>query len=772
MNAIHLKNRAASKKMPLKKSPLPRLASCATALYLAISSISVSYAQSEPSTVRLEEVVVTANRREASLQDIAASISAITASDLSNRGITSFDDINRATSGIYLESTLGSNSASVRVRGVGSRGFSSITPSVGVLVDGIYQTAFGAVFTEMLDIDRVEVLRGPQGTLFGKNTTAGVIHVHTKNPVLNEYSGTVQGVLGNFQNKELRGVINLPILEDTLAIRMSGFRVLRDGYMTNKVVGEDTRNQNNAGGRFKALWTPVDSLEVTLSSEFFKSKARADDSLASYGTLDSVRAGDLSGAPLEEVGLALGKPLPGISKFNRKVYQDRSRMEDEVNRSVLSVKWQIPYHTLTSLSAYEEVDALLLRDGDSGFLNLQGTLVDTMTRTVSQELLLSSELDGPLQYVLGAYYHDMDQSSEVTTFDGTDLAILEDRALRAPTLVNSINKTKSRAAFTNLTYEINERFSFSAGTRYTEDKRYQSQTIAGLPVIPGRDRVFRDWTYTTTLSYHIDPDKMLYTTYGSGFKSGGFNRQGTNCFILGPDACLAADQLQFDAETTDSYEIGWKTEWFDNRVRFNGAVFIQQYDDYQVTTSIPTAQSVIVSNAAEVESKGIELDLFAALTEHWSLNASLAHINSKYKSYKKATCPTTVSKSLLCSQDLSGKRLDNAPKWSGNIGIEYRADFQPVAGVEWFGRVDASFQSSMNLLDTQNPETFQGGYTLWNARTGIETLDGTWQLTVWGKNLTNKEYATVSEIPSAHSDGLRFVQGLPRTYGVTLDWRF
>src|SRR5690625_85946 len=245
-----------------------KLWGCLVAVPLALGGAANAFAQANDGERRaqLEEVVVTASRREEGLQSIATSIAAVTAEDLDKQGITGFLQVAESVSGLELKQHRGLISSGIYIRGVGTSGSTPADPSVGVVIDGVYQQSIGSAFTELLDIQRIEVLRGPQGTLFGKNTTAGVIRVITEKPDTTEFSGRLQGVYGNLDNQEFRGLVNIPIVEGTLGARISAYSAERDGYTRNVYAGEDTRNIDRQGDRKS---TRLNSSHVAISYAVF-----------------------------------------------------------------------------------------------------------------------------------------------------------------------------------------------------------------------------------------------------------------------------------------------------------------------------------------------------------------------------------------------------------------------------------------------------------------------------------------------------------------------
>lgn len=738
----------------------------------------LAQAPAEPAERRyqLEEVVVSASRRQESLQDVASSVQALGAATLDAHGITNFEDLKQAAAGLYLEMPSNSGNASIRLRGVGSAGNSGVDSSVGVLVDGVYQVQPGVAFTELLDVDRVEVLRGPQGTLFGRNTTAGVIHIHTKNPEMNEFSGRLQGVVGNYDAREARGVLNIPLIDDTLAMRISGFKALRDGYTKNIHTGKDTRNTDREGGRVKLLWDASENLEVLWSSEILTTKARLEKGRVEYGNdiiLNSQQSPTLAGRPWSELADALGVTLPETS-LGRSA-ENLGAFEDEMQRHVLTLNWSLPGHNLQSITAYEELDSYLLDDRDATMLDLSYLTSEPQRRTKSQEFILSSEDTDRLSYVVGLFYQEEDLKSPTSIYNGADLIALAPSA--SPGLSNISSTTRSnenRAVFGSVTYDLTDRWTVTGGVRYTSDKKETYSTLdlmnGSVPIVAvDNSKTFNEWTYSAKVQYHIDPAKMVYLSLDRGFKSGGFNRQTVTCG-LGFGGCLAADQLIYDPETTDSIEVGLKSEWLDGRVRLNGAIFYQTYDDYQATQQLMSEASTLISNAAEVESTGIEMDLTAALNDHWTLDGSVTWVLTEYDDFENAPCARPDQAGCVNGVlDLSGKRLDNAPKLTGHLGLTYRNTLPNYSELEWFARFDATYQSNANLDVSLAEQTHQGGYALYNARLGIEPYDGRWMATIWGRNLGDKEYRSIGYIDRG---GVRGIQGLPRTYGLTVDWFF
>lgn len=690
----------------------------------------------------LEEIIVTATRRAQDAQSIPVSIAAVTGQDLDNQGISSFSELGQAVSGLSMVQPEGFVSASIYVRGVGTTGTNPADTSVGVVVDGVYQLKHGAVFSEMLDVERVEILRGPQGTLFGKNTTAGLVVVKTNDPDTKEFSGRLQGVAGNYDNRELRGVLNIPLIEGKLAARVSGFTAERDGYTKNVHINKDTRNVDREGFRGKLLWNVTDSLNVLLSAEKIKQSSRMDQALVGYPA-------DIMNNP------ALAPLLPPISIG--RAQQQASSVNDDIERYIMTVNWDVANHTLTSISSYEDTSGTINTDQDHTILGseLGPTALTYISNTadaevLTQEFQLSSNWEGPFNYIVGAFWQNEELTSTTTIFmGGSDTGITRPPSLR---------DVDSKAVFGNISYRFNDYWETSLGIRYTEDeKEGQNNIFSGVTK-------FDETTYSFKLSYAPDNAKMFYFAYDTGFKSGGVNREFSRCGIGG--ACLDPKDAMWAPETTDNYEIGMKSSWLDNTLRVNAALFYQIYEDYQVGQLVPGEGTVITTNAAEVISKGLETDVTWLLGDGFTLSGNLSYMLTEYDKYENAPCLSPGCASD--TQDLSGKRLDQAPKLSYTLAAEYRDAIDHLNGVEWFARLETVYKSEHNLDLFLPSETVQDSYHLVNARLGFESPDN-WRVTGWVRNLTDKEYLVSGLL---NDDGLRLVRGIPRTYGVTLDWYF
>ena len=691
-------------------------------LTLTTGATTNSLAQ-ETKALSLEEVLVTAQRRQESLQSLPVSIAAVTGDDLTDKGITGFSELSQTVSGLQLERPNAAITSAIYVRGVGTAGLSSAGPSVGVAVDGVYLLRPGAIFNELMDIERVEVLRGPQGTLFGKNTTAGAINLITRDPETDAFSGSVQGVLGNLDNMEARGIINIPLIEDKLALRVAAFQAKRDGYTENVFIDEDTRNVDRWGYRAKLLWNVTDDFQAKLTAE----------------KVDNLHNMDQANV---DTGIGLGKYL-----------QQHGQVSEDVDRYTLHLKWHIANHSLSTITAYDKTVPILINDFDESEAPLAILKNTSTTKAKTYEIQAASEFDGPFSYIVG-YFQQEEELDSPTTINGTLVA-------------STVREEESWAVFGTATYAFNDQWSTSIGVRYTEDDKEGTNVF--FP--NGTTETFEDTTYSAKLIYQLDEDTMLFASYATGFKSGGINNV-TNV--------NEANRSTWDPETTESYELGMKSELMDNRLRLNATVFFQTYEDFLVSQSIPGEVRSVVSNAAEVESKGIETEFTFLASEILTINGSLTWVQSEYEDNPNQSCVVAMYPGCVLDpglgyiRDLSGETLDHAPEFSGNLGAELRQGMSILDGAEWFARLDVIYRDEQNLEVWLPEEAEEGDYTLINTRFGLQGEN--WKLTGWINNLTDEEYRVsafwtnntlLGGAPNFHE-----IPNLERTYGVTMDWSF
>jgi len=619
---------------------------------------------------QLEEITVTAQRREESLQDTPIAVTAFTERDLQNKGISDISQIAEFTPNMTFDTTSiisGSSSAAVIfIRGVGQSNFQVTNdPGVGSYVDGVYvSSAIGGVL-DVIDVERVEVLRGPQGTLFGRNTIGGAINITTKKPSTEE-GGSLEFTLGNLDKIGVRGTWDLPITDNLLTKWTVGYK-RRDGYVKvnppllsnanstgNFADGlnrslDDLGDENEGAGRVSILYTPSDEISISIAADVTRLReASAASSLAGVQTPTADGLGALVGlynlldAPVVDVP-GLGTGILYDDRFvsahpESETFKTGPNGTDVDGLGVSAIiEWQLTDKmTIKSISSYRETEAEFNRDPDGSPLQFTHTFNDFEHDQFSQELqIFGNSFGAKLDWIAGVYYF---------TEEATD-------NLRAPlvpsfgtVVINSEVQNDSIAVFGQATWHLTDSLGLTAGIRYTRDKKellpdfYYDPFAGGLfYTAVGGTPVLGDYgdgiartvpfelvkdTFTKTtpqfgLDYQWDDDLLSYFSYSQGFKSGGFNARTT---------AFRQSVLGFGPETLETYELGAKWQGFDDRVRLNAAVFYSNYSDVQVTVIDDIAPGT--QNGGEVELKGIELEMTVLPTDNLKFNFALQSIQT------------------------------------------------------------------------------------------------------------------------------------------------
>ena len=745
------------------------------------------------------EVIVSARRREESAQDVPVALSVVDNQALANIGTFSVAQVQQLVPTLQVFS-FNPRNTNVNIRGLGSNISTTndgLDNGVGVYIDNVFYGRVGQSQFDLVDLQQIEVLRGPQGTLFGKNTTAGAINISTRAPSFEpEFDGEL--TLGNYGSHQARFSASGPLIADTLAARLSVADTHRDGFVRNVYNGKRANDSDNFSTRLQLLAQPGDALKIRLIGDYSKQTA--------HGVLQSIAGVTTTyadGTPipnnfLDRIGRA-GYAVASFDPFDRKVSADSPYQANMKSYGVSAqIDWETQNHALTSITAWRAWDWNPGNDLDHTSLPvLTAANQANRQRQFSQELRLASTGRNTVDYVVGAYYFwqtirgygltgygaaaaDWNLPTVPAFVGNAALNGFESRTYSEPT-------TNSYALFGQATWNINEALSLTGGLRYTHEKKkgvFRSwheggQNLSLLPdAAAGAAQGIRDLfaprgSYTArlsddsvsgllTLSYKPGEDVLVYGSYSRGSKSGGLNLT-----ILPEDV-----NPQVDPETVDAFEIGLKSQWFDDAVTLNLATFHTKVSDYQtVVVSFVDNTSVFrtyVDNIPSVRSRGIEADIGWAVNERLSLSASAAYIDAIYKSYANAQqAPEYQNVSAL--QDLSGERLAGVPKFTWSASADYT---QPLG--DWRGQAlsayvhaDYAHRSSYFSAITNSPSSKAGNFGVLNARLGLRAGDeGRWDLSVWARNLTNEKYFVTTGI--ANTGLASGLLGDPRTWGVTL----
>lgn len=715
-------------------------------------------------TGQLEEVIVTATKRAESLQDVPISVNALSETTIQEAGITDIGDVAELVPSLTVSRNLSPFATALRIRGFGtSQNDPALEASVAFIVDGVYMGSSGLGMSDLTDIERVEVLQGPQGTLYGKNSNAGAISVTTKSPNLEETEGFVEASLGDYSLQRYVGSLTGP-LTDSLAYSVSGSWHNRDGWLKNEV-GDDLNALDDWNARGKLLWLPTDALSIQLTA----SHVDRDTSCCGADATQTAAVTD----QLVAQGLPVLKNDAFDYKNNVDIESNFDLTADAVN---IVLNYELDQATVTSLSAWNDYDYTTSTDADRSQLAILGVVDDKYTgEQYSQELRLTSELDGPLQYMVGAFYAYEERTrggpNREPVVIGNDIIPVGGAqtglgpafaAVVQPgdtVLFNNKWETESFAVFGQSTYEFNESWAATLGLRYTtEDKDADLLTqplstaaaaaaggalvqIAFAPVDDSFSRNSDGFTGLANLTFFATEETMLFTSVSTGSKSGGFNG------VAGEDA-----PREFDDEDTTNYELGVKSQLFDNRLQVNATVFYTLFEDLQFLAQQTAGVGTYVSNAAEGSSAGVDLNFSAIPWEFLMLSGGLQYLDAEYTDGQL---------------DEDGFDVPYSPDWSGNLSATL---LLPLAEGVTYLRGDYSFMSDYFTNPTYQVDSVEQDKNLLNLRLGWR--DETWDAAVWVKNATDESNSLLSAAPIAYSGTEAEFLEAPRTWGVTVRYSF
>lgn len=771
-------------------------------------------------SLALEEIVVTANRREESLQEVPMSVSAFTGEFFKSSGVTNLAGLEQYTPSLKITPGTDSNSTSIRIRGIGSVGTNvGIDPSVGVFIDGVYQGRAGMSIGDLMDIERVEVLRGPQGTLYGKNTAAGAISVITLTPVM-EYEGEMEFTYNSDEQAEIRGMVNVPWGDSGHATRFTGYYVDGDHLYENDFNGEDLNDANKWGLKARTLFDTAASMDGDGIGDFLVTVdyTKEDTDCCALAVIDyegfSTINAPSTNVPTQAfsdmlVAMGLppirysafedteGFPPPEPDPFDDDNYWIDSPVYNEVEFGGVAVEWNYELaneHTLTFINAWRHYESDSAYDGDfTAYYAVEGTTVIDFDQ-YSSELRIASPGGETFDYQAGLYAFYSELDSVGTFFQAPPLT---SKLLGFETLFpdGSLNiddnnyTTTSYAAFGQVVWNITDDFSATLGLRFTteEKDREGSQVSEGnstgidtpdIPPVVGPD-VFNDNTRSDSdlspsfnLRYFFTPDWMGYASISRGFKSGGFNQRRE----------LEGSNGEFDEEIATNYEIGWKGSTEDRRLQFNGTFYYVKYDDFQSQTF--DGSTLKVTNAGEMESYGTELELVFVPVANMIASTAIGYNKAEYKEFDNAQC--TVEQQVtqyyidnapgllfpgasICAQDLAGRPIDNAPEWTVSSFVQY--DFDLTEELLLIGRLEHSYIDEFYLDQDLDENLKNDAVDLVNLRLTLTNQSDTWEAAIWTRNLLDEEYFNYGlDIPVL--GGYTGVAARGTIYGATLRLRF
>lgn len=695
---------------------------------LAVGAVLLAGSLQAAESLKLEEVVVTAQKRVESAQDVPVAVSAFNADSLEAMGVQDFGDLAKASPALTIQSSAqgNANESPISLRGIGTYAFSvGVESSVALVVDDVPVARSGAFFSALNDVASIEVLRGPQSTLFGKNSSAGLINVRTNDPG-QEFEASVELVGTDDDEIGLKAMVSGPLTE-RLGVRITGYSKQRDGHITNLTDGKALNDSDDQGFRAKLVFDATDNLTATFIAEQNKSQndcctavwtdVSSDfDMLAPYGPFGAVASGYLDGI------------TPGANNRSVRLPSDVTFSKSEDKAYSLKLNYDLGDYSITSITALREWDynwstSFLPYLTSNGAVVMKGPYASDQ---FTQELRLNSPADANFQYVVGAYFTDTDSSR------GFQRSVFSSDW-------HADTSAQAASIFGQFDLALSDRITLTAGLRYNreefdiafdnilKDEHYQADE--------SDDDVFGK----IAIQYVGDDDSMYYASFSQGYKGGAY------------DISSSFDQDFADhpvkPETVDAFEVGMKQSLMDGRVELNTALFYSEFKDFQSQTSVVRDDGSIdltLANVGTVITKGLEMDVRALLNENWMLTGGFAYTDAEIDEWLAADCYPFQGEANGCVdgfQDLSDHEMANSPDFKASFALEYN---RPIMGtnLEFFSSLAYQWQSKMFFDVKGDPATTQDAYGLANLNIGVADLDDEYRVTLFVNNLTDQYFAS------------------------------
>jgi len=725
----------------------------------------------EAFTPELGEIVVTAARREQSLQDVPMAVSALGSERLADAGVNEFQELELQVPSLEVEGNTNPFTTSLRIRGMGNlANIPNFEPAVGLFVDGAYRSRSGVAMGDLLDVERIEVLRGPQSVLYPKNVTAGVVSVITQRPT-DEFNVWGGASFGNLDYWQLQGGIS--------------------GALTDGVRGRLVAVTNDREGSFD------DSVNGTHSGGFSRTAARGQLEF-DFGERASLRLiagyadkeGDccspdvLPGALSQSFLTALQRPVD-TDPLNRKTaYSDPYRFEGEQYDLLAEFSYEFDFGVLTSTTSYDHFKFASQIDSEQSALTAAVFIDRQESDAFGQEFRLTSAGDGPISWMTGAYFYDNDYTRGSLSDDepmlvlGADIVPLPSPGAPGDqSSFRSLNDTRHWSLFGQADWQVTERTRLSAGLRYIdENKSIDARSTMQIAAVPSlamtttvptpvvAERSSDGIAWNLSVLFDVAEDSTVYFTVAEGYKAGGYNGD------WDATGALTAERREFDDETALNLEAGLKSRFWDDQATLNLSVFRSEFEDFQNASFL--GASFLVRNAEKVVTQGIEFDGSVRPREWVTFDYAVTYLDAEYDKFTQGACyfGRTPTDGVERTCDLSGEEMPNAPTWRTNLGVQFQ---QALGSGTGFFRTDWAYSSDQNADTALDPRAEQDAYNLWSARLGWH--NERYGVTLWGENLTDETIKTAAgpqTIFGSLDGGMQFFLNDPRIYGVTVDVRF
>lgn len=738
----------------MRKSVLRAFSVPSIALVACLASAA---AAQEAESAQAGEIIVTANKRSENLQDVPISVSAVAGDALEKGRTTQIDELVTKVPNLQLTSTVGENTPIFALRGVSLNDFSlNQSGPVATYYDEVYKGNFALLGIALFDLERVEVLRGPQGTLYGKNTTGGAVNLISRTAKLGETEGYLNLGYGNFDRIDVNGAINTPLGENA-ALRVAGTFARADGWFRNVLPGQpDLASVREYGLRGALYFEPSETVDITLRA------ATSYQNPRNYGIFAQPEAVNRPG--LSEREIAANETTRRRARTYSLALTANIDLSDTLS--------------LTSITSWDKGTLNFIEDTDGQGIALLEIPYSARANQIAQDLRLTSDFDGPFNFILGAYYNrekvfnastfkiaqdvasggDVDGDGDV---DDDDCAATT--AGEACQFGNSFDQIKkSFAIYTDVSFELSDTVALKGGLRFTRDTGRQPNFIAQQLGPSGAVLGVTIPTPAQPLSYgisnlsgkigfdfNLSPDNLIYATYSRGFRAPSFNAQA----FFDPSELNVAE-----AEEVDSFEIGAKNQFADRAVTLNLAAFYYKYRNQQFINVDPTTAAQTLLNIPRSRIWGGEAELTARPSDAVTLRGSIGVLDAQ------------IERGTVSGANVAGNDLTNAPALTASAGIDatfYEGDIGSFSGT-----VDLAYTASQFFDVVNTPRLEQEGYALLSGFIRWESADGRFNASVWGKNLTNEFYFT-SRVDLLAGFGFDYNHvAAPRTYGVTLGTTF
>jgi len=744
-------------------------------LCLAVAVATASHASTTCAQERfiLEEVIVTAQKRAQSLQDVPISIQAVDGEAIAKANISRLQDLSDNMPNVTIAKS--STNARVYVRGIGTDSNAGFEQSVAIYTDGMYMGRGQQSKFPFIDIERVEVLKGPQGILFGKNATAGALNITTKNPG-DEFEGEVRLAGGEYGETSGHLVLSGP-LSDNLGGRVAVFGRKFDGYMNNKALDRDEEQREEYGVRATLAYDSGQQLRANLKYETGR--------FYTDGTNYQVTFDPQYSAALT--------PLMGEGKldFNKNEANDGLEggqavaNKTELDNLILKLDYDVGEHTLTSITSYSQYLWDNSIDADFSPLSIANQIRNEDFNQVAQELRLVSPGNQTLDYIVGTYVQQ--NSLDVSTYTIADATLLG-APITAGALDTFQQKSSTVAIFGQLDWNMTDNFTVTAGLRWGQEKKdVENQLVSGLyDLSPSSTGDFvigrlggaahqldqnRSETHTSPMlraQWDYSDQAMIYASMSRGYKGGGFDASGLN----GSTGTTPDSSFEFEEEKVTAYEIGGKMDLQNGAANLNWALYHSIYEDLQVSTYNGTG--FIINNAAKAIVQGAEIDYRWAISEQWMLNANAAYLDFEWDEFTNAPCTVAqedvFSGSGDCSQDLTGERGALTPELTASIGLQYQRSLGDH--LELRSELNINYSDDYFAESDLDANLVQDSYTKVNLYLALASADDQWEIALLAKNLTDEKISSAGNDNPLIDFAYRRYLEPPRQLSIQGTWKF